>query len=279
MGFWKGAKTRVNCENRNVDSFVPAVERAILIIDHVERHTGPVTLTQISTKLNLPKSSTSRILATLVRYDYLQQNSHGTFELGTRFLTLASSVKLKSNLIKIASPPMEALTDAIGETTKLSVRLDLDAMTLYKAQSSREMSINIEIGHRFPLYVGAAGKLLLAYSPAEIQKRVLQGPFRRLTSNTIVEVDLLKDSLAEILDLGYATDDEEFAEGIRALACPVFDLSEHVVAAVSIPFLATKANDHRKQCLLDHLQQTAATISRELGFAREWPLADSDLSS
>jgi IclR family KDG regulon transcriptional repressor len=127
------------------------------------------------------------------------------------------------------------------------------------------MSITTEIGKRFPLHAGAASKILLAHLPEPEINRIVAKGLPKYTPNTITKPERLKESLKTIARQGFAEDNEEYIEGIKALACPVFDAGSRVVAAVSIPYLATKSYQEKKKDLLVQLFATARDISEVLG--------------
>ena len=247
-------------------NLVPAVEKAVRIIEYLESENRPLTLTEICTGLGLPKSTTSNILSTLKHFRYIEQrDNRGPFELGIRFLSLANNVRSHFSLTKAAAQNMEILTQETGETSKLSVLHYYESVTIHKVQSPREMSINTEVGRRFPLHAGAASKLLLAYASHDTKMTVLQQPLTRYTPNTIIDPNILAKELETIARQGYAMDKEEYIEGIVAIARPVFGGNGQVIASLSIPFLATGNNGSKVAQLLACLLLTANDISQAMG--------------
>jgi DNA-binding IclR family transcriptional regulator len=266
-----GSKHRFSLDEFNPNTskqsnLVPAIEKAINVLGLLESHPNGLSLPDISRELKLPKTTAFRILNTLKYYDFIEpEPDRNVFVLGARILSLATSVKRQLNIAKLALPIMEQLTAITGETSKLAVLKNDEAFVIAVVKSSKEMSITTEVGKRFPLHAGAASKILLAHLPETERNRILSPGLVKYTANTITDPVQLEEALKTIVQQGFADDNEECIEGIKALACPVFDARNRMVAAVSIPYLATKSNMEKRKDLLIHLFSAARDISEALG--------------
>lgn len=250
----------------NPADLVPAVEKAVHILELLESTDNGLNLTDISDALNISKSTSFRILNTLKYFGYVEQEfERGVYTLGHRLLSLANAVKDKLNLAKVALPFMEQLTKITGETTKLGVLRNGEAIVIARVKSSREMSITTDVGRRFPIHAGGASKMLFAHLPEEEIERIISKGLKRYTSTTITDPEKLRSELKTILRQGFAEDNGECIEGIKAIACPIFDYHGRVVAALSIPYLPTRANDNKRKELLVQLFACARDISEALG--------------
>jgi DNA-binding IclR family transcriptional regulator len=118
-----------------------------------------------------------------------------------------------------------------------------------------------------PIHATAAGKSLVAYdSEEEIRKR-FPGTLQKYTSSTITTVEGLLKDLEKVRDVGYATDLEEFEEGLRCIASPVRDYTRKVVGALSISGPANRLTDERIRTVEAPLVVgIAGTLSDRLGF-------------
>jgi DNA-binding IclR family transcriptional regulator len=249
--------------------FVPAVKKAIMILEYLKNNNEGSTLSEISVNLKIPKSTTFRILKTLNYYDYVNQDiGSDLFTLGIRILALANATRGKNNLVKIALPYMENLTSKTKETSKLGVIKNYQVMVISKVESPKKMSITTEIGNTFPIHAGAASKLLFAYLPEKEIDYLLAQPFKKYTPNTITNPVKLKSELYLIRKQGFAEDNEEYVEGIKALACPVLNERAQVIAAVSIPFLISKENGEKRNKILKDLLVCSQNISDALGYRK-----------
>jgi DNA-binding IclR family transcriptional regulator len=94
--------------------------------------------------------------------------------------------------------------------------------------------IQLPIGSHVPFHCTASGKTFMASLPkAERRRLVNVMKLDRMTANTIVDPDALLAELARVARQGYAIDDEEFMDGMVAIAVPVFDTGGKYAAALA----------------------------------------------
>jgi IclR family acetate operon transcriptional repressor len=133
---------------------------------------------------------------------------------------------------------MDRLAAELGEGIKLSIINEDGAMVLAAAQGRREYALTVAAGQRMPIHASAAGKLILAYQPADIIDYWLNQPLPAYTAKTITDPPELRAAMASIKRAGWAFDEGETAPSIQAVATPIFTRGGGLVAAISVPFLA-----------------------------------------
>src|SRR2546428_1522773 len=75
------------------------------------------------------------------------------------------------------------------------------------------------VGTRTPLHATGAGKALLANLPLARRDSLLERlDLRGYTARTIVDRAVLRRTLDDVREKGYALDDEEYDEGVRCVA-------------------------------------------------------------
>lgn len=230
---------------------VPAVDRAISIMDALAQSRRPMALAELARTLALPKSSAHGLLATLVGRDLARRDAEGNFQLGPRALQWASAYSLQSDVtgaFLAETGEAGALSD---ETVMLAVLDGKDVLYLACRQGSRPLAVNFRVGGRLPATCTATGKALLATLPALRLQPFLDTPFARLTRHSIVDAANLQKRLNEVRRQGYAVDDEETAEGMLCLGVPVFCAGQpEAVAAVAVSLIkAGHSGAHRKRIL------------------------------
>jgi DNA-binding IclR family transcriptional regulator len=246
---------------------VPALERAIAIFEYLEKIPGGAGLAEISSKLNIPKSSAYGILATLTRHGYLTSlDSNARYVLGTKFLSLAIAAERELDLVRLATPYLKELRDTTDETVKISVKNNRSAVVIARLEAEKEYHAGTKLGVHFPLHAGAAGKVLLAFSSRWERDKYFDSPLDVFTSATITARQDLERELSEIREKGYGEDRGETFEGILALGCPIFDHTGGTAAAISIAYLSTGNNERKKKEILDPLSAYAKKISAALGY-------------
>lgn len=85
-----------------------------------------------------------------------------------------------------------------------------------------------------PMHATAIGKALLAWAPDDVQDDVLAQRLRRCSPRTIVNRDVLRTQLAEVVERGVAFEYEESAVGITCVAAVVLGPGEEPVAGISV---------------------------------------------
>jgi IclR family transcriptional regulator, acetate operon repressor len=210
---------------------VQSVERAVAILRCLAD--GEAGVTQIAGTVNLPKSTVSRLLSTLHDLGAVTAIDGG-YRIGPLLTELATGAAQHHGLITLATPFLESLVEMSGEDAGLSV-LDQDT-TLYLAQvgAAGEVQMRDWTGEQVPPHCVSSGLVLLAYSPIEVQRRILAGPLRRLTVRTVVAPSKIRRRLSSIVRRGSEWVYGEFADDINSVAAPVLGRDGHALAALHL---------------------------------------------
>jgi DNA-binding IclR family transcriptional regulator len=215
---------------------IPAIERMMGVLSALEERPAGASISALTVALALPR----RILNTLNAHDVVQRDGSGCYRLGRRLRTLAEHVPSRPaqfDLAGLAQPFLDEMAISAGHSVKLSVLDREGVLVLAAAQGRRPYALGVAPGQRMPINAGAAGKLLFAFEPPEMQKDWLSRPLAAFTSRTVTDPKRLKVEAARIRRQGWAQDRGESAPSIYAYAAPVRDHDGAVLAALSIPFL------------------------------------------
>lgn len=196
---------------------VRAVERALdILLCFTQDHDYDLSLTEISAKIGLHKSTVHRLLTTLEEKGFLQRDE-GTdkYRLGIRIWELSTHLPTLNEPAALLLPAMERLRDRLGETVSLYLRDNLERVRIQAVQSRQAIRRVAQIGARLPLSVGASSKVLAAYAPPEVQVRLLADPSWPET----VERSQYLEQLKEVTRRGYATSFEEREPGRLPWLC------------------------------------------------------------
>jgi IclR family transcriptional regulator, KDG regulon repressor len=228
-----------------------------------------LTVSEISERLKFSQSKTYRLLRTLVRYGFLQeQEKSSKYCLGLSVLRLGILAQQRFNISFVARPFMEELRALTKETIFLIALSGTRGLCVERIESEEPVRFSSPPGDEIPLYCTAAGKVLMSHLPEEDWDRIIgtEG-LKRYTSNTITSPEELKVQLKDIRSEGYAVADREYYEEERASAAPISNGSGEVVAAISIsgPFYRISKSklrgEYRRLAIL-----YAAKISAQLGW-------------
>jgi IclR family KDG regulon transcriptional repressor len=217
-------------------SQVRTVDRMHAILSCFSQDEPFLSLSQISERLGLSKSTTHRLLSSMVHNGFLSRMpNERTYCLGYQFMCWASIVENALDLRDLARPFLEELNRITGETAILTVRDDHWAVCLEKVESRKAVRLAMTVGSRRWLHAGASAKVLMAYlGPEAIEEAISGTGLPRIMHNTITEPQALYEELESIRALGYATSFEETDQGAMGVAAPVFDRSNRVVAGIGI---------------------------------------------
>ena len=248
---------------------VQSVDRALDILEAFNYNEEELGVTELSHKLNLHKNNVFRLLATLETRGYIEQEKKtGNYRLGIKTFEVANVFLHHLGLRRQARPILEELVGKCNETAYLAVTDGMDVVYVLMHETSHTVRVIPRLGHRLPAYCTASGKVQLAY---ESQDRLLEllkdQPLRKLTKNTISDLDRLREHLAEVSRQGFAVDNEELEDGVCCVAAPVRDYSHRVVAGVGLSGPMSRFSLERIQTdLVPLVKEAGAKISQRLGF-------------
>lgn len=214
---------------------VPAIHRAVAVLDFVAGRTSAQPLYAISRELGIPRSSALGICRTLVFEDVLRQDANGHYFIGPRLVRLAGRSVVELDLASTFTHALEGL-DEQRWTLQVATRVGREVVFLARRDGDQPISLAAATGRPLPASTTAVGKAILATMDAGALA-TLYGTGDRLpalTNTSLTTFESLVDALAETRERGYAVDNGETMTGIRAAAAPVFGAAgSEAVAAVS----------------------------------------------
>jgi len=247
---WTVCSTYCTLESTPTNS----LERALLLLDLVEKVPGGLRNAEISRRLDIPRSSSSWMLARLERHGYLTRNADsGRYRIGLKTIALAHGALRDLGFRSSAEPVLYRVASETGLAAGIGLLegghvLLVDRVEPPDAARQRPREQR-DIGRELPLHTTALGKVLLAHLPRhELTVTLEDRRLARRTAKTIVSREKLLLELRRIRQRGYALADEEHDAGLRALSAPIRDLSGTVRAALSLngPSDAPAWNDLRR---------------------------------
>lgn len=212
---------------------IHATANSIKILEAIWDKNG-LRPTEIAQELDLAKSTIHRHLVTLENHHYLV-NEGGTYHIGLKFLNLGLHAQKRKQSSIMAERWVRELSEMTNEEVDFVVEEHGRAIQIYNGYEERDTVTQDRVGEFFYLHSTAAGKAILSELPqSKIEDIIDRWGLSKQTSNTITSVEELYDELAEIREQGYATNDEESVEGLRAVACPILKPSGAVCGSLSV---------------------------------------------
>lgn len=246
---------------------VAVVKKALDVLEHLGLK-GDAGVSQLSRNLGLPLATVHRLLATLCSAGYVLQNpSTQDYRLSTKVLDLSASVLSQLNVRTYALPFMRQLAAKWRETVNLALLEGNRIVYAESIPSPEPLRFETDLGDTFAPHCSALAKAICAHvSRAELLKILPMGRLARFTAKTITDRQVLLAQLEEARTRGYASDDEERYQGIRAAAAPILDRHGKVVAAINLVAPTVRMPDERMREAATAVIKTAVEISRQLGF-------------
>jgi IclR family pca regulon transcriptional regulator len=247
-----------------------SLERGLAILGCFTPQTPVLGIADIADTVEMSRSTTHRYVVTLLALGFLEQGAGRKYRLGLRVTDLGMSVLNATGLREHARPLLEELRQRLSYSVSLAVLDGTEIVYVDRARSYRRGQtsdvLNLQPGSRLPAYCTALGKILLAHLPEPEHKEILtEITLRKRGPNTIKNKKALNNELATVRDAGIALEDEENARELIAIAAPVYDQSEHVVAAVDISASASVIQVEEMTALGPHLLAIADRVSLRLG--------------
>lgn len=255
------------------DYSVPAVERALSVLQCLGDSKRGFSISEIGRRLKIPKSSAHLILTTLERRGFLQKNTQtGRYHFGLQLVSLSRTALENLDLREEAKPFLRLLMQECGLTVHMAVLERDEAVIIEKVEAPGLVRLASWIGRRLDINCTGVGKALVAFLPDDDLEALMRTKdFARHNQRTIVSKSALKKELTLVRQLGYALDNEEDEPGVCCLGAPVFDEDCKAVAAISVAGTTSQIGSNRIPGLARQVMQAARSISTRLGFVAPYP--------
>ncbi|PID60899.1 IclR family transcriptional regulator [candidate division KSB3 bacterium] len=265
----------VSSQRSKPTNLIQTIERVSLVFDILALSPNGISLGDLAKKVNLPKGTTHRILASLMYFKFVRQNPETrNYSLGFKLVELGSCLLEQINLRKEAEPFLHSLSQKTGETSYLAILDGKEVVYVEKIESENTttgLRATSKVGQRNLANVCSLGKVLLANLPeTTLHELIPQLDFVQRTEQTISDPLQFQDHLRLVRSRGYAIDDEESERGIRCVAAPIRNDIGQTVAAVSVSGPAIRISRERiQESTKDDVMAAALEISKKLGFRPE----------
>lgn len=225
-----------------------------------------MTLTDVSARVDLSKSTTLRLLKTLghgglVVRDPLSKNyllGPGCLRLGQGFVSGAGG------FAAFARDPLRGLWTLTGETVALHVCLGRQRVCVDELPSAQAVRYVSEVGTTAPIHVGSAGRVLLAFRQEPDLTALLEGVFLTSTAQgTVTDEARYRKELQAVRRRGYAMSEAERVHGAAAVSVPVFG-PDGVIASLSVLGPLGRFTHRKRLDAVEDLKRTASEIQEAL---------------
>jgi IclR family transcriptional regulator, blcABC operon repressor len=248
------------------EPLVPAVSRAVLLLERLARQRRPMSSSLLAAELSLPRSSVHGLCNTLLHHGLLRRQGDGGFLIGSGVMNLAQAFAADTNVTQEFGEMWRDMGQSPDEAVILSVLDGTDCVYVAVRNSLRPLGLAFNVGMRLPAHLTGTGRAILAHLPrGTLQALLPAGPLARMTEHGPRTADELKAELAEIRARGYSLDEECIRRGVLSFGAPVFDPSGAVVAGIGMCVnkaqVAADGTDKHHEAVM----HVARTLSTRLG--------------
>ena len=212
---------------------VTIIERMTAVLSAFSATHTQMGVNEIARRAGLPKSTTSRLVAALVRHGYLHRDGHRV-SIGLKLFELGTLSGQPNDLRNLALPTMADLRNSTLQTVHLSVLDGTDVLYIGILRGRDASALRSRVGGRLPAHATGAGKALLAFAPDDVVHRVLQSGLVPYQPATITDPNALLRELEAIRRTHVAYSTAEAGPGVTGAASPILTTEARAVGALSV---------------------------------------------
>lgn len=226
---------------------------------------GTVALSQ---KLNIHKSTVSRILKAMAKHQLVGQDPETkkyvigglAFEIGNTAIR-----SINNRILSVARPHIDELRNTLKRPVALEAFSGRNTVLLYMADISRRIRFSFEIGMRLPAHASSGAKAILSFSNMDNLDLFVGDELKKYTNATITDKEEYKRRLIKTRETGVAYDHGEIDKDIHTMAVPVFNHVNKPVAAIVIGISSDSKKNSPEAGIIELMNRTARLIQTELG--------------
>ena len=250
-------------------SSVQSVDRALRILEILAEQ-GEYGVTEIASELEIHKSTASRLMSALQARGLVEQLSdRGRYRLGMGLVRLAGTVTSSHSAVSGSRAVTRALAQEVGETVNIAVLEGNEVLYVDQVIGPSMVTMRSWLGKSVPPHCTATGKVLSAWLDPESRVAARPHTWAKLTPNTITSVSAYEAELAKVRELGYAVANEEMENDFVAIAAPIRDEHDEVIAALCISGPASRIKSADFETLGHIVKLSATKLSGNPDFGRE----------
>lgn len=237
-----------------------SVQRIFAIFESFTTERPSLSLQEVADAIELPKSTTFRIVRSLEQAGYLVRLEDQRYCLSFRFTRLAGMVKSTLGIREVARPVMLELSEKVRETVSLQTVMGRNRVCIDAVTAASPLRNVVQPGEQVPLLSGSGSKVLMAYMPKKELTPVLAAIVR---STKKTQAELLGE-LAKVREQGYAVSHGERLVGVSAISAPIRDVADEVHYCISLGGPSVRVQKNQKD-FVKLVVDAAEAISRSYG--------------
>ncbi len=247
-------------------NIIQSLSRGLSALELITRRS--ITPKELGDELGIDRSSAYRILCTLAAHGFVERDplSEQYIISGRKIFAMGSVIGANMHWPSQATPWLRQLRDETGEAVNIAVLQGHDVVYVNHLPSLEAITVGPLLGLRRSVYASAVGKAIIAFLPEDEREALIRSlQLKALSPKTITRLDHLRQNLAQVVQLGYAIDDEETFIGVRCVAAPIRDHTNQVIAAMGLSGPTARIDEARIPALGQLVYNLASEFSASLG--------------
>lgn len=218
------------------DHTIQLIDKLVLLIEVIRHRPDGLSLDEIATRSGLVKSTAHRILQSLKKHSFVEQDGPGgPYRLGFQFQLVARGIAGSNSLTQLARPFLVRLVEQWNETSYLAVLRGRQLVFVDVEETSRDLRLVGPMAAEAHYHATAAGKAVAAFLPEAQRRLLLDRPQpSRITGRTVVTAAEIERGWKEVRRRGFALNDEETIVGAVFVGAPIFDSRGAPCGSISI---------------------------------------------
>lgn len=211
------------------------VDKAISLLDLFSIDAPELGLTEIARRAGYDKATTRRLLLSLARHGFVEQDGETRqYRLGAGLTRLARIREARFPLLQTALPFLRELAGATSETVHLAEAVNGSLLTVLVEHPARANRVNVDVGEYLPLHSTASGIAYLSHARDDLVKAALDKPLAAFTSRTVTDPAAILDEVATARARGYSVMDQGFEEGVFSVAAAILGWDGYAIGTLAI---------------------------------------------
>jgi DNA-binding IclR family transcriptional regulator len=244
-----------------------ALDRAIAVLGAVAAARSSLSVAEIAAQVDLPESTTYRVVQTLRRSGLLSRTGRSTIRMGPAVFALARAAQrqIGDDIPMIALPFMRQLVEATGETAILTIPHGMDVVCMETVEGPQPLHVSFPKLSVTPLFAGSAVAALPPQAPPAVSLVLASARGRRYADGDLITEEHLRQKIESVRKSGFAISRGEVDAGATSVGVPVFEGPGRCVAAMSVAAPTERVTDTVLDSLVAAVTSAGAAVSRCLG--------------
>lgn len=241
-------------------------QRVLQILLAIASEKEELTLSEISEKTNIPKSTISPILSTMVNLKFLSRKDNMKYKIGINTFIAGESYLESTSLLEMIKTNMGEIVKECNEICQLGIIQDNKVFYIAKKEPTQSIQLMSYVGKFLPIYSTALGKVLISKKSNEEIKELIGPTLDPLTEYTIKDMDSFLEEIEKVKSRGYSYDIQETSLDARCVAVPI-EKDNKVIAAISVSVPTFRSSDEKLNSILEILLKYKNKIEESFGYS------------